>query len=165
FFFFFFSSRRRHTRSKRDWSSDVCSSDLDHVDAPAVATDCGDALHVPGAGAATGDPADPRGPAGHAPAATDHDSRHAAPATGDRHSALHVASDRSGEDLAEADRDAARHGPTEAAQHGSRHAAGAAEDGYRAVLPTGDSRTEGAAEAAQHPNWDGPTEAAQHPDR
>src|SRR5207249_6469276 len=25
--FFFFSSRRRHTRSKRDWSSDVCSSD------------------------------------------------------------------------------------------------------------------------------------------
>src|SRR5690349_22714256 len=28
FFFFFFSSRRRHTRSLRDWSSDVCSSDL-----------------------------------------------------------------------------------------------------------------------------------------
>src|SRR5699024_4804474 len=27
----FFSSRRRHTRSKRDWSSDVCSSDL-HTD-------------------------------------------------------------------------------------------------------------------------------------
>src|SRR5699024_5884162 len=27
-FYFFFSSRRRHTRSKRDWSSDVCSSDL-----------------------------------------------------------------------------------------------------------------------------------------
>src|SRR5699024_11940803 len=26
---FFFSSRRRHTRSKRDWSSDVCSSDLE----------------------------------------------------------------------------------------------------------------------------------------
>src|SRR5699024_12158525 len=25
---FFLSSRRRHTRSKRDWSSDVCSSDL-----------------------------------------------------------------------------------------------------------------------------------------
>src|SRR5699024_11238965 len=24
----FFASRRRHTRSKRDWSSDVCSSDL-----------------------------------------------------------------------------------------------------------------------------------------
>src|SRR5690606_39561830 len=32
FFFFFFSSRRRHTRFSRDWSSDVCSSDL----APAV---------------------------------------------------------------------------------------------------------------------------------
>src|SRR6266496_5580273 len=28
-FFFFFSSRRRHTRSLRDWSSDVCSSDLE----------------------------------------------------------------------------------------------------------------------------------------
>src|SRR6266403_3702193 len=27
-FSFFFSSRRRHTRSLRDWSSDVCSSDL-----------------------------------------------------------------------------------------------------------------------------------------
>src|SRR5438445_4176140 len=28
--FFFFSSRRRHTRYWRDWSSDVCSSDLDY---------------------------------------------------------------------------------------------------------------------------------------
>src|SRR5689334_24180419 len=28
FFFFFFSSRRRHTRWNCDWSSDVCSSDL-----------------------------------------------------------------------------------------------------------------------------------------
>src|SRR6266700_5232544 len=28
FAFFFFSSRRRHTRFSRDWSSDVCSSDL-----------------------------------------------------------------------------------------------------------------------------------------
>src|SRR5690554_7363212 len=28
YFFFFFSSRRRHTRCGRDWSSDVCSSDL-----------------------------------------------------------------------------------------------------------------------------------------
>src|SRR3712207_8354369 len=27
-FSFFFSSRRRHTRYWRDWSSDVCSSDL-----------------------------------------------------------------------------------------------------------------------------------------
>src|SRR5205809_4054504 len=36
FFFFFFSSRRRHTRCSRDWSSDVCSSDLmsflEHLD-------------------------------------------------------------------------------------------------------------------------------------
>src|SRR2546429_1542632 len=29
--FFFFSSRRRHTRCSRDWSSDVCSSDLGHA--------------------------------------------------------------------------------------------------------------------------------------
>src|SRR5438045_8851218 len=28
-FFFFFSSRRRHTRCLSDWSSDVCSSDLE----------------------------------------------------------------------------------------------------------------------------------------
>src|SRR5207245_4745367 len=28
YFLFFFSSRRRHTRCYRDWSSDVCSSDL-----------------------------------------------------------------------------------------------------------------------------------------
>src|SRR6266704_4852979 len=33
--YFFFSSRRRHTRSKRDWSSDVCSSDLGEFDATA----------------------------------------------------------------------------------------------------------------------------------
>src|SRR5579885_3362871 len=39
---FFFSSRRRHTRSKRDWSSDVCSSDL-HVFAQGI-------LHVTGEG-------------------------------------------------------------------------------------------------------------------
>src|SRR5256884_1343605 len=31
FCFFFFSSRRRHTRCSRDWSSDVCSSDLEDV--------------------------------------------------------------------------------------------------------------------------------------
>src|SRR5690606_39872494 len=33
---FFFSSRRRHTRFSRDWSSDVCSSDLPS----AVASSC-----------------------------------------------------------------------------------------------------------------------------
>src|SRR5207253_6158844 len=32
--FFFFSSRRRHTRWPRDWSSDVCSSDLFHLPLP-----------------------------------------------------------------------------------------------------------------------------------
>src|SRR6266498_3681175 len=32
--FFFFSSRRRHTRCGRDWSSDVCSSDLDLTEQP-----------------------------------------------------------------------------------------------------------------------------------
>src|SRR5687768_18116070 len=30
-FIFFFSSRRRHTRCSRDWSSDVCSSDLSNL--------------------------------------------------------------------------------------------------------------------------------------
>src|SRR5262245_29251417 len=30
-FFFFFSSRRRHTRCLSDWSSDVCSSDLEDI--------------------------------------------------------------------------------------------------------------------------------------
>src|SRR5690606_40589544 len=33
---FFFSSRRRHTRFSRDWSSDVCSSDLQTAEAGAV---------------------------------------------------------------------------------------------------------------------------------
>src|SRR5438876_4955085 len=39
FFFFFFSSRRRHTRWTGDWSSDVCSSDLDPK-VTAVLRDC-----------------------------------------------------------------------------------------------------------------------------
>src|SRR2546429_3389516 len=33
--FFFFSSRRRHTRCSRDWSSDVCSSDLGSLNSTA----------------------------------------------------------------------------------------------------------------------------------
>src|SRR2546426_6807991 len=33
-FFFFFSSRRRHTRLQGDWSSDVCSSDLEDAHGP-----------------------------------------------------------------------------------------------------------------------------------
>src|SRR5690625_7937546 len=46
FLVFFFSSRRRHTRWPRDWSSDVCSSDLlgYHVD--------GQTISVPGLGSA-----------------------------------------------------------------------------------------------------------------
>src|SRR3989449_341844 len=36
-FIFFFSSRRRHTRCSRDWSSDVCSSDLITYDFSATA--------------------------------------------------------------------------------------------------------------------------------
>src|SRR3989442_9608584 len=36
--FFFFSSRRRHTRCGRDWSSDVCSSDLEEL--PSAGTAC-----------------------------------------------------------------------------------------------------------------------------
>src|SRR5688500_20392773 len=42
---FFFSSRRRHTRLQGDWSSDVCSSDLDRANAavnpPADSASCG----------------------------------------------------------------------------------------------------------------------------
>src|SRR5690625_5571107 len=41
--FFFFSSRRRHTRWPRDWSSDVCSSDLFNP-APAADTNIRDVL-------------------------------------------------------------------------------------------------------------------------
>src|SRR2546429_6060581 len=43
---FFFSSRRRHTRCSRDWSSDVCSSDLANIGAEAcvVADGASDAL-------------------------------------------------------------------------------------------------------------------------
>src|SRR5690625_7889900 len=49
-FYFFFSSRRRHTRWPRDWSSDVCSSDLvapagiDQVRAGATVGDIGHAV-------------------------------------------------------------------------------------------------------------------------
>src|SRR6266581_7466558 len=37
--FFFFSSRRRHTRWTGDWSSDVCSSDLDDIEDLRLAVD------------------------------------------------------------------------------------------------------------------------------
>src|SRR3712207_3516492 len=39
YFYFFFSSRRRHTRYWRDWSSDVCSSDLTRARIRGVAMD------------------------------------------------------------------------------------------------------------------------------
>src|SRR5690606_39380079 len=39
---FFFSSRRRHTRFSRDWSSDVCSSDL-----PTAVVGPGEAIRLP----------------------------------------------------------------------------------------------------------------------
>src|SRR5690349_21963174 len=44
FFFFFFSSRRRHTRSLRDWSSDVCSSDLFYIGDASSPQDINDAV-------------------------------------------------------------------------------------------------------------------------
>src|SRR5260370_7564065 len=48
--FFFFSSRRRHTRFKCDWSSDVCSSDLEHCSRlPGSWTEAGKAASPAGA--------------------------------------------------------------------------------------------------------------------
>src|SRR5699024_12089814 len=46
---FFFSSSRRHTRSKRDWSSDVCSSDLSDIERAWVtpANPPGTQVHAP----------------------------------------------------------------------------------------------------------------------
>src|SRR5215217_9096106 len=54
FWFFFFSSRRRHTRYWRDWSSDVCSSDLPdtgqvRVENYVAVSDCGTVLYPIGA--------------------------------------------------------------------------------------------------------------------
>src|SRR5205085_6246520 len=54
---FFFSSRRRHTRFDCDWSSDVCSSDLDGTAALADAEQ-GDAVGVGEGGGAVGVGAD-----------------------------------------------------------------------------------------------------------
>src|SRR5690606_40092818 len=62
---FFFSSRRRHTRFSRDWSSDVCSSDLPAAGGTAPAGGRGSR------GRASGDPrkakAPARSPAGRRP--------------------------------------------------------------------------------------------------
>src|SRR2546428_2072312 len=53
--FFFFSSRRRHTRSDRDWSSDVCSSDLSLPAMFAIAAPGASAEHVPRDGGGDGE--------------------------------------------------------------------------------------------------------------
>src|SRR5216683_4345660 len=55
-FFFFFSSRRRHTRSDRDWSSDVCSSDLGTVDEMAAPPPVQTKVALTGALIKIGDP-------------------------------------------------------------------------------------------------------------
>src|SRR3712207_8104415 len=47
-FSFFFSSRRRHTRYWRDWSSDVCSSDLSALAGDAALEDLLGQGDVPG---------------------------------------------------------------------------------------------------------------------
>src|SRR5690606_40577680 len=52
--FFFFSSRRRHTRFSRDWSSDVCSSDLVPHGPGGQAARAGRRLHTAGIEAAGG---------------------------------------------------------------------------------------------------------------
>src|ERR1041385_5224617 len=41
---FFFSSRRRHTRCSRDWSSDVCSSDLGSSEVATMTDPLGDTV-------------------------------------------------------------------------------------------------------------------------
>src|SRR5690606_13060320 len=48
--YFFFSSRRRHTRFSRDWSSDVCSSDLPRIVVDADVGASGVLLEQPGEG-------------------------------------------------------------------------------------------------------------------
>src|SRR5216683_5491332 len=60
FIFFFFSSRRRHTRSDRDWSSDVCSSDLPVRSGWTVGVHRGDECR-PGGRDVTGGGAEPGG--------------------------------------------------------------------------------------------------------
>src|SRR5690625_7018154 len=70
--FFFFSSRRRHTRWPRDWSSDVCSSDLSSgPDSAAGADGVTGADGVAGAGgsAVADGSAGTGGPGGRAPVA------------------------------------------------------------------------------------------------
>src|SRR5699024_2338381 len=56
---FFFSSRRRHTRSKRDWSSDVCSSDLGRARGAAARNAAAHHRGLPRGAARGGGPAHP----------------------------------------------------------------------------------------------------------
>src|SRR5690554_832191 len=56
FWFFFFSSRRRHTRCGRDWSSDVCSSDLTYLLESGLAMSANDWRHAIIAALAGNDP-------------------------------------------------------------------------------------------------------------
>src|SRR5690625_7409361 len=62
-FIFFFSSRRRHTRWPRDWSSDVCSSDLTYGQAPSY----GQVSPAPSYGAPSPSPGYGQAPASPAP--------------------------------------------------------------------------------------------------
>src|SRR3712207_9573468 len=62
--FFFFSSRRRHTRYWRDWSSDVCSSDLRRWGVRLMAPRRGGPTLGPPHGRATGARPPRRGPPG-----------------------------------------------------------------------------------------------------
>src|SRR5207247_6235801 len=59
-----FPSRRRHTSSTRDWSSDVCSSDLTFLKMGALAALVIAAFVLPGGGAANFQPLWPAGSAG-----------------------------------------------------------------------------------------------------
>src|SRR5690606_6474492 len=63
-YLFFFSSRRRHTRFSRDWSSDVCSSDLatDQAAHDAVDVQLGGRDRERGVAGVVGPQAVPRGP-------------------------------------------------------------------------------------------------------
>src|SRR3989449_9324268 len=74
YFLFFFSSRRRHPRCSRDWSSDVCSSDLTHwtgcarsrppLSAFSTASSSGGGVGTPGARRSCGRTSPPRSASG-----------------------------------------------------------------------------------------------------
>src|SRR2546429_2305857 len=80
--FFFFSSRRRHTRCSRDWSSDVCSSDLHSTDEHPTAPPYNPASCALETAKGGRQPAAPRGTLRHPRAAPLRRSTHARPAAG-----------------------------------------------------------------------------------